>query len=104
MYDFEVIHRPGQKHRNADAVSWRTWLTMRSSREQSHDKMSSGPAGPDNRQLKDPMEDTGHWREKIAATYSPELTAVEARLNGVKFAEPQTRMARYIRKILKRSY
>ncbi|XP_003381400.1 conserved hypothetical protein [Trichinella spiralis] len=63
-------------------------LAIRSSREQSHDKKSSGPAGPDNRELKDPMGDTGHWREKVAATYSLELTAVEARLNGVEFAEP----------------
>ncbi|KRZ47526.1 hypothetical protein T02_7606 [Trichinella nativa] len=35
-------------------------LAMRSSRQQSHHKKSSGPAGPDNREPKDPMGDTGH--------------------------------------------
>ncbi|KRX18369.1 hypothetical protein T07_11758, partial [Trichinella nelsoni] len=112
-------------------IDYSKGLAMRSSREQSHDKMSSGPAGPDNRQLKDPMGDTGHWREKliprekiaeilraihnhqkevllglaktlakvnqrrncgktlkIAIRCVRELTAVQARLNGMEFVEP----------------
>ncbi|KRZ11296.1 hypothetical protein T11_12407 [Trichinella zimbabwensis] len=49
-------------------------LALISSRQQSHDKKSLGAAEPDDREQRDPMPrmgDTGHWREKAAATYSP---------------------------------
>ncbi|KRZ71301.1 hypothetical protein T10_12821 [Trichinella papuae] len=41
--------------------------------QESHDKKSLGAAEPDDREQKAPMPrmgDTGHWREKAAATYS----------------------------------